>query len=153
VPKTILITGAGSGFGQSAAIGMAKNGHTVIATVQVSPQVTPLREKAKAMGLSNLRMERFDLTDPYEIAQAQTFDLDVLWNNAGMGEAGPVFEIPLELVRQNYEVNVFLPLQVTQRFVRNWIDAKKKAKIVFTSSIGGPFTPANWGVYVSPSTP
>jgi NAD(P)-dependent dehydrogenase (short-subunit alcohol dehydrogenase family) len=108
VPKTILITGAGSGFGESAAIGMAKNGHTVIATVQVSPQVTPLREKAKAMGLSNLRVERLDLTDPYDIAQAQTFDVDVLWNNAGMGEAGPVFEIPVDLVRHNYEVNVFL---------------------------------------------
>jgi NAD(P)-dependent dehydrogenase (short-subunit alcohol dehydrogenase family) len=149
VPKTILITGAGSGFGESAAIGMAKNGHTVIATVQVSPQVTPLREKAKAMGLSNLRVERLDLTDPYDIAQAQTFDVDVLWNSAGMGEAGPVFEIPVELVRHNYEVNVFLPLQLTQRFVRKWIDAKKKAKIVFTSSMGGLFTPANWGVYVS----
>ena len=31
-----------------------------------------------------------------------------------------------------------------------WIDAKKrKANIVFTSSMGGLFTPANWGVYVS----
>jgi NAD(P)-dependent dehydrogenase (short-subunit alcohol dehydrogenase family) len=49
--KTILITGAGSGFGEAAAIGMARNGHDVIATVQVSPQVTPLREKAKALGL------------------------------------------------------------------------------------------------------
>jgi NAD(P)-dependent dehydrogenase (short-subunit alcohol dehydrogenase family) len=44
MPKTILVTGAGSGFGESAAIGMAKNGHTVIATVQVSPQVTPARK-------------------------------------------------------------------------------------------------------------
>ena len=35
--KTILITGAGSGFGKGAAIGMARNGHNVIATVQVSP--------------------------------------------------------------------------------------------------------------------
>jgi NAD(P)-dependent dehydrogenase (short-subunit alcohol dehydrogenase family) len=52
--KTILITGAGSGFGVGAAIGMAKNGHNVIATVQVSPQATPLREKAKALGLKNL---------------------------------------------------------------------------------------------------
>jgi NAD(P)-dependent dehydrogenase (short-subunit alcohol dehydrogenase family) len=51
VPKTILITGAGSGFGKAAAIGMARNGHNVIATVQVSPQVTPLREEAKALGL------------------------------------------------------------------------------------------------------
>ena len=63
MPKTILITGAGSGFGEGAAIGMAKNGHNVIATVQVSPQVTPLREKAKALGLNNFRVERLDLTD------------------------------------------------------------------------------------------
>ena len=34
MPKTILITGAGSGFGKAAAIGMARNGHHIIATVQ-----------------------------------------------------------------------------------------------------------------------
>lgn len=149
MPKTILITGAGSGFGEAAAIGMAKNGHKVIATAQVSPQVTPLREKAKALGLDNLRVERLDLTDRYDVARALTFDVDVLWNNAGIGEAGPVFEIPLDLVRHNYEVNVFLPLQLTQGFVRKWIDIKKRGKVVFTSSMGGLFTPANWGTYVS----
>jgi NAD(P)-dependent dehydrogenase (short-subunit alcohol dehydrogenase family) len=149
MPKTILITGAGSGFGEAAAIGLAKQGHNVIATVQVSPQVTPLREEAKALGLPNLRVERLDLTDPYDMAYALTHDIDVLWNNAGIGEAGPVFEIPLDLVRRNYEINVFLPLQLTQGFVRKWIDAGKKGKIVFTSSMGGLFTPANWGVYVS----
>ncbi len=149
MPKTILITGAGSGFGEAAAIGLAKQGHNVIATVQVSPQVTPLREEAKALGLPNLRVERLDLTDPYDMAYALTHDIDVLWNNAGIGEAGPVFEIPLDLVRRNYEINVFLPLQLTQGFVRKWIDARKKGKIVFTSSMGGLFTPANWGVYVS----
>jgi NAD(P)-dependent dehydrogenase (short-subunit alcohol dehydrogenase family) len=147
--KTILITGAGSGFGKGAAIGMARNGHDIIATVHVASQVTPLREEAKALGLQNVRVERLDLTDPYDMAYAQTFDVDVLWNNAGMGEAGPVFEMPVDLVRRNYEVNVFLPLQLTQGFVRKWIDARKPAKIVFTSSMGGLFTPANWGVYVS----
>ena len=35
MPKTILITGAGSGFGKAAAIGMARNGHNVIATAQI----------------------------------------------------------------------------------------------------------------------
>ncbi|MEQ8751431.1 MAG: SDR family oxidoreductase, partial [Amphiplicatus sp.] len=143
------ITGAGSGFGEAAAIGLAQQGHNVIAAAHVAPQVTPLREKAKALGLKNLTVIRLDLTDPYDIDQALTFDIDVLWNNAGMGEAGPVFEIPMDLVRKNYEVNVFKPLELTQRFVRKWIDAKKKAKIVFTSSMGGLFTPANWGVYVS----
>jgi NAD(P)-dependent dehydrogenase (short-subunit alcohol dehydrogenase family) len=147
--KTILITGAGSGFGEAAAIGMANNGHNIIATAHVASQVTPLREKAKSLGLKNFRVERLDLTDPHDMAYAQTWDIDVLWNNAGMGEAGPVFEIPLDLVRRNYDVNVFLPLQLTQGFVRRWIEAKKKAKIVFTSSMGGLFTPANWGTYVS----
>src|SRR5262245_42093445 len=68
--KTILITGAGSGFGEAAAIGIAKNGHHVIATVQVSPHVLPLREKAKALGLSHLRVEKLDLCDPYDVAYA-----------------------------------------------------------------------------------
>lgn len=148
--KCILVTGAGSGFGKAASIGMAKNGHSVIATTQVSSQVTPLREEAKALGIDkSLRVERLDLTDPYDIAQALTFEIDVLWNNAGMGEAGPVWEIPVDLVRRNFEINVFLPLQLTQGVVRHWIEKNKKGKVVFTSSMGGLFTPANWGTYVS----
>src|SRR5688500_7574846 len=127
--KTILVTGAGSGFGKGAAIGMAKNGHNVIATVQVSPQVMPLREKAKQLGLDNLRVERLDLADPYDIAQAQSWDFDVLWNNAGQGEAGPVWEIPVVLVRRNYEINVFLPLVLTQGVVQKWVANKKKGKV------------------------
>ena len=149
MPKTILITGAGSGFGKAAAIGMARNGHTIIATTQVSSQVTPLREEAERLGLRNVRVARLDLGDPYDIAQAQTWDIDVLWNNAGMGEAGPVWEIPIELVRKNYEVNVFLPLVLTQGIVQKWVREGKKGKVVFTSSMGGLFTPANWGTYVS----
>ncbi|MGB3064118.1 SDR family oxidoreductase [Sphingobacterium thalpophilum] len=148
--KTILITGAGSGFGKGAAIGMAKNGHNIIATVHVSSQVTPLREEVAALGLSNkIRVERLDLTDQYDIKQALKWDFDILWNNAGMGEAGPVWEIPVDLVRKNYEVNVFLPLVLTQGVVQRWVREGKKGKVVFTSSMGGLFTPANWGTYVS----
>ncbi len=147
--KRILVTGAGSGFGRAAAIGMAKNGHSIIATTQVSSQVTPLREEAEALKLKNFRVERLDLTDRYDVAQAQRWDFDVLWNNAGMGEAGPVWEIPLDLVRKNFEINVFLPLTLTQGVVRRWVSEGKKGKVVFTSSMGGLFTPANWGTYVS----
>ncbi|ARQ58213.1 short-chain dehydrogenase/reductase SDR family domain-containig protein [Rhizobium sp. Kim5] len=67
----------------------------------------------------------------------------------GMGEAGPVWEIPIELVRKNYEVNVFLPLVLTQGVVQRWVREGKRGKVVFTSSMGGLFTPANWGTYVS----
>ncbi|SFU15470.1 Short-chain dehydrogenase [Kosakonia arachidis] len=147
--KTILITGAGSGFGEAAAIRLAQEGHNVIATVQCSPQVTPLRMKARELGLTSLQVEKLDLCDPHDMDFAQHFDVDVLWNNAGMGEGGPVFEIPIDLVRKNFEVNVFLPLILTQAFVRKWINQKKQAKVVFTSSMSGLFSPVNWGVYAS----
>lgn len=149
MPKTILITGAGSGFGEEAAIGMARDGHRVIATVQFSPHVTTLRRRVEELKVPNLRVEKLDLYDPYDVAQAQTWDIDVLWNNAGIGEAGPVSEIPLDLVRRNFETNVFLPLALTQGFVKRWVTEKKPAKIVFTSSMGGLFTPEGFGVYVS----
>jgi NAD(P)-dependent dehydrogenase (short-subunit alcohol dehydrogenase family) len=147
--KTILITGAGSGFGEAAALGLARRGHTVIATAQISPQVAALRRKAAELDLNRLRVEKLDLFDRYDVALAQTWDVDVLWNNAGLGESGPVSEIPVDLVRHNYEVNVFKPLELTQGFIQKWVAARKKAKIVFTSSMGGLFTPAGWGVYVS----
>ena len=108
-----------------------------------------LRRKAAELGLTNFQVEKLDLHDRYDVAQAQTWDIDVLWNNAGLGESGPVSEIPIDLVRHNYETNVFLPLVLTQGFIKNWVANKTKAKIVFTSSMGGLFTPAGWGVYVS----
>jgi NAD(P)-dependent dehydrogenase (short-subunit alcohol dehydrogenase family) len=147
--KTILITGAGSGFGEGAAIGLAQKGHNVIATVQISPQVTALRRKAAALGLSNLRVEKLDLDDTYDVAQAHTWDIDVLFNNAGMGECGPAAEIPIELVRRNFATNVFGPLVLTQGFIKTWVAQKKRAKIVFTSSMGGLFTPPGFAVYVA----
>jgi NAD(P)-dependent dehydrogenase (short-subunit alcohol dehydrogenase family) len=147
--KTILITGAGSGFGEAAAIGLAQLGHQVIATAQFSPHVTALRRKAAELKLPNLRAEKLDLFDAFDRAYAQTWDIDVLWNNAGLGEGGPVAEIPIDLVRHNFETNVFLPLSLTQGFIKKWVAQETKGKIVFTSSMGGLFTPAGFGIYVS----
>ena len=65
--KRILITGAGSGFGEGAAIGMAQKGHDVIATTHISAQVTPLREKGKKLGLTNLRIEKLDILNQHEV--------------------------------------------------------------------------------------
>jgi NAD(P)-dependent dehydrogenase (short-subunit alcohol dehydrogenase family) len=147
--KTILITGAGSGFGEAAANCLSKKGYSVVATVQISPQVTPLRQKAQALGLPNLRVEKLDLHDAYDVAHAHSWDIDILFNNAGMGECGPVSEIPVDLVRRNFETNVFAPLALTQGFVKKWVASKKQGKIVFTSSMGGLFTPPGFAVYVS----
>lgn len=148
--KTILITGAGSGFGEGTAYGLAKLGHKIIAGVQIAPQVTAMRLKVQELGLQdNIEVIKLDILDKYDVQVALKYDIDVLFSNAGIGESGPVFEIPLDLVRRNYETNVFAPLELTQQFASKWIKAGKAGKIVFTSSMGGLFTPSGYGIYVS----
>ena len=135
--KRILIIGAGSGFGEGAAIGLAQNGHDVIAGAQIWPQVTSLRQKVKSIGLSNIRVEKLDLLNAYDVANAMKWDIDILFNNAGIGEQGPACEIPVDLVRRTFETNVFAPLELAQKFIRKWVDEKRPDKVVFTSSVAG----------------
>ncbi len=138
--QEILITGAGSGFGEGSALGLAKKRHSVIAAVQTWPQVTALREKASTLGLETLRVEKLDLLDAYDVAHALKIKFDILVNNAGIGEGGPMSEIPVELVRKNFETNVFAALDFTQGVVRNWAAAGIRGKVVFVSSAVGLLT-------------
>jgi NAD(P)-dependent dehydrogenase (short-subunit alcohol dehydrogenase family) len=147
--KTILITGAGSGLGEGCALGLARRGHHVIATAQIAPQVAALRRKAEELGLTTIEVEKLDLLDPYDVAQALKCDIDVLFNNAGIGEAGPVSEMPMDLVRRNFETNLFAPLALTQGFVDKWVTAGRPGKVVFCSSISGLFTPPGFGAYAA----
>jgi NAD(P)-dependent dehydrogenase (short-subunit alcohol dehydrogenase family) len=136
--KTILITGAGSGFGEGTSIGLANAGYHTIAGVQISQQVTALRRKATELGIEkNLQVEKLDILDEYDVNRALTWDVDVLFNNAGYGESGPVFEIPVDLLRRNFETNVFAPLSLSQKFAAKFIREKKKGKIVFYVFHGG----------------
>src|ERR1700749_2466722 len=136
----ILITGAGSGFGQGTALGLAQKGHTVIAAVQTWPQVTAMREKALSLDLKTLRVEKLALLDPYDVAHTLKMKFDILVNNAGIGEGGPMSEIPVELVRKNFETNVFAALDFTQRVVKNWVATGIHGKGVFVSSAVGLLT-------------
>ena len=147
--RTILITGAGSGLGKGTAIGLAERGYTVIAVAHTWPQVTDLRKEAHTLGLKNLRAEKLDLLDPYDVQHALGWDFDILVNNAGIGEAGPIAEIPVDLVRNNFEVNVFAPLVLTQKVVKRWIDGGKTGKVVFVSSMGGLISPPGFSAYAA----
>ena len=103
--RKILITGAGSGLGEGTAVGLSQQGHDVIAAVQTWQQVTALRERATSLGLKTLRVEKLDLLDPYDVAHTLKLKFDILVNNAGIGEGGPMSEIPVELVRKNFETD------------------------------------------------
>lgn len=147
--RTILITGAGSGLGEGAAVGLARQGHEVIAAAHTWPQVTALRLRAAAESLTHMRVEKLDLLDPYDVRHAVQWNCDVLVNNAGIAEGGPIAEIPVDLVRRNFETNVFAPLAFTQQVVRRWVETQTRGKVVFVSSIGGLLSPPGFAAYAA----
>ena len=148
--KTILITGAGSGLGKGTALGLAKNGHTVIATVQIWPQVSDLVAAAEADGV-RLEVTKLDLLnqdDREAVFRKYADRLDILVNNAATGETGPIAEIPVDRVRREFDVNVFSTLAFAQPFARLFAE-KGRGKIIFTSSIAGFTTFPFLGPYVA----
>src|SRR5690242_19323136 len=102
MPKTVLITGAGSGFGRGAAIELARRGHKLIAAVLNDQQA---RELAKAE--PKLTVVKIDITDAKDIPKVDEWNLDAFIANAAMGQTGPLSLIPLERLRAVFEVNVF----------------------------------------------
>ncbi|OPC54160.1 short-chain dehydrogenase [Elizabethkingia miricola] len=137
--KTILITGAASGFGKIAAFELAKRGHKVIATTQVYPQMSDLIREAGEKGIE-LIVDKLDVTNPRDIVYAhKKYDIDILISNAGIMEGGPIAEQPLELIRSMFDINVFGALELAQGFIKKFV-AKRSGKIVFTSSMGGLWT-------------
>ncbi|GAB3603594.1 SDR family oxidoreductase [Kineococcus gypseus] len=134
----VLITGAATGFGRGAALELAQRGHDVLAAVQIAPQATELLAAAAGRGV-HLQVLVLDVTDATDVAVVAREDLDVLVNNAGVMETGPVAEIPLARVRRNFEVNVFGTLAMCQAVVPRMV-ARGSGRIVNVSSMGGLVT-------------
>lgn len=129
--RTILITGAGSGFGKGAAVELAARGHAVIATTETIEQADTLRAENPALTTMKL-----DVTSPDDIAQVAALEVDVLINNAGMGVMGPMATVPMEKVRAVFEVNVFGMVAMSQAVIpgmkeRGW------GRIINVSSVAG----------------
>ena len=141
---TIMITGAGSGLNNGAAIELARRGNDVIACVENYPQHRALEIQAKEQAVS-LRIEKIDVTHAGDRKRAISWDVDVLVNGAGVIEGGAIIDIPDENVRRQFEVNVFGPLQLSQGVARKMV-ARRSGKIIFMSSVvgilSGPFVGA-----------
>jgi NAD(P)-dependent dehydrogenase (short-subunit alcohol dehydrogenase family) len=129
--KTILITGAGSGFGRGAAVELASRGHRVFATTETAEQADALR--ADHPELTALKL---DVTDPADVAQVGEIDPDVLINNAGFGVMAPLSHVPLERLQAGFEVNVFGMVAMSQAAISS-MKAKGAGRIINMSSIAG----------------
>jgi len=143
--KTILITGACGGIGRDTAIALAKRGHHVIATVHREESVEPLRTYAKKNAV-DLEVFKLDITDPDDRKKITPLAIDVLINNAAIGESGSLTEIPMDRVRKNFETNVFSTLVLTQLVLQKMME-KDSGRIIFISSLAGRMPMFFWGSY------
>lgn len=143
--QKILITGASSGFGQGAALELARRGNDVIAAAETWPQVRSLRADAKDAGV-DLEVIKLNLLDEIDITHAGSFDVDVLVLNAGVMEGGAMVDIPLQRVRESFDINLFGHLELVQAIAPKMI-ARQSGRIVWTSSMGGILVVPFLGAY------
>jgi len=136
---SILITGCRGGIGLDVACRLLKRGHTVYTTVHREISVNGVRTALQSCG-ENFVVDTLDITESSDINKVDNWDIDVLINNAAIGDSGPLAEIDLERVKAVCETNVFSALRLTQRVVPKLI-AKGEGRVIFMGSMAG-LTPA-----------
>lgn len=140
--KKVLITGAGSGFGNEVAMRLAEKDFAVVATVEIDGQVQPLKRQAARRGV-RMRVEKLDVTIEGDRRKALDWGIEILVNNAGVGEGGSTLDIPAANIRHQFEVNVTGPLLLTQGIGKQ-MARRGTGRIVWVSSREGlnvnPFT-------------
>jgi len=141
--KTILITGASSGFGLMLANDLHKKGFNVIGTS---------REPQKYQGKFPFKLLKLDIDDDTSIQSfaeqisTETKHLDVLVNNAGFMVTGIAEETPMEVARQQFETNFWGTVKVTNALLPVF-RKQKFGQIITVSSIVGLIGPPNLSYY------
>lgn len=111
--KIILITGCSSGIGFDAVFALQKRGHRVIASCRNTADLNKLVQLGAEAVLLDLA-DTTSITEGFSQVMAMTEGrLDVLINNAGYGQAGALEDVSRELIRKQFETNVFGLLELT----------------------------------------
>jgi NAD(P)-dependent dehydrogenase (short-subunit alcohol dehydrogenase family) len=121
VPRSVAITGAGSGLGREIAIGFADKGYRVFGTARRPEEVQDVRQATH--GVAELTV--CDITDEAAVRgwAKDTSDalgaagLDVLISNAGILTPGPLEVLSIDAVRHEFDVNVFGSLAAINAFL------------------------------------
>lgn len=143
--KTILITGAGTGIGKDTAFSLSRKGHNVIATTETEEQCAALLKEADSENLK-LHVYKLDITNNTDRKKVLDHDLDVLINNAAVGESGSLAEIDMKRVRENFEVNVFSTFEISQLVLIKMLE-KNQGTVIFISSLAGRIAMPFLGAY------
>ncbi len=143
--KTILITGAGTGIGKDSALALAAKGHKVIATTESEEQCIAFQKENKSRNI-DMTIFKLDICSEKDRKKIEDYELDVLINNAGIGESGSLAEIDMKLVRNNFEVNVFSSFEMSQLALKKMLN-NNRGTIIFISSLAGRITMPFLGSY------
>lgn len=144
--RTVLITGCSSGIGRATALGLKKRNWRVFATA---------RKREDVRELKNLGFEShlLDVSDSNSIKEAvdwllgKTGDtLDALINNAGYGQSGAIEDLSREILRKQFEVNVFGLQELTNRLIPIF-RRQGRGHIVNISSVAGRISLPYSGAY------
>lgn len=134
-----LVTGAGSGIGRATAQVLTDHGHDVVATAR-RPDVLDDLDVALRLPL--------DVTDDESVAAcvAAAGDIDVLVNNAGISETGPLESYPLDVARRMFETNFFGPLRLITALVPAMRE-RGRGVVVNVTSVEGKVAAPLAGMY------
>ncbi len=143
---TVLISGASSGIGRATALRLAGSGWNVLAGVRTPAAGEALVAEAGGAG-ARVEPVTLDITDPThvsavtELVAARTGDagLDALVNNAGTAVGGPLEMLPLQDLRDQFEVNFFGHVAMTQALIPA-LRRGHAGRLIMISSIGGLVT-------------
>ena len=138
ISKTIFISGSSSGLGRASAKLFASKGWRVIASMRNPEKETELKN------IAGVALVALDVTDPDQIEQVgqRVVDmggLDVVFNNAGYGMAGPLEGFSDDQIERMIQTNLMGPIRVTKVFVPHFRQ-KKGGLFINTTSIGGLMT-------------
>ena len=144
--RTIVITGCSSGIGYCAARGLQQRGYRVIASARRMPDVERLRSE----GLTCLQLN-LDSSESIQQAVDQLADITdkslfALFNNAGFGQPGAIEDLGRDVLRAQFETNVFGTLELTNRLIP-WMRRAGEGRIIQNSSVLGFVSLAYRGAY------
>jgi len=147
--RVVLITGGSRGFGFAIAERFAREGNKLVLTARSVEELNEARnsllKKRAVLSADDVLLIPADLKDE---AQAKSLvehaighfgRIDVLVNNAGIIDVGPIEDFSVETFRNSMEVNFFAALHVTQAALPYMLnrDRSRPAAIVNICSIGG----------------
>ena len=149
--KVALVTGASAGIGKAVSLEMARRGAKVIVAARRQQALQAVVEEIKAMGGDAIAIPT-DMADTRQVEALADKAIgcwdrvDVLVNNAGYGQMGPIESLGDEAVRQQFDVNVFGLLTLTRALVPQ-MRQLGAGRIVNLSSVAGKVSMPFMGIY------